>query len=47
MNTKTLFHAICILAILLIWGFLVVRNYAGEQNKPIKQESYKEDIIVV
>ena len=46
-NMKTLLYVIGILAILLIGGFLIVKNYAGEQNKPVKQESPKEDMIVV
>lgn len=47
MNTKILLYTISILAILLIGGFLVVKNYAGEQNKPSKQESPKEDMVIV
>jgi len=47
MNTKILLYAIGILAILLIGGFLVVRNYAGEQNKPVKHGSPSEDMIIV
>jgi len=47
MNTKTLLYEIGILSILLIGGFLVVKNYAGEQDKPVKQESPKEDMIII
>jgi len=42
MNTKKLFCTICILAILLIVGSVIVRNYTGEHNKSIKQESFNE-----
>jgi len=47
MKTKTVFYVIGVLALTLIAGFLVVKNYAGEQNKPVKQEPPKEDMIIV
>jgi len=44
---KIYFISLVILVILLIGGPLVVKNYADEQNKPIKQEIFKEDMIIV
>jgi hypothetical protein len=48
MNTRTLYYVIGILVtILLIGGFLIVKNYADEQDKSVNQESPSEDMIIV